>query len=235
MWSTIVVLFPSIAMYFGLSLFLCFCGWFLLKKMYPQIRFPFLLPVGFAILMTIHFTGQSFVVGSLRRPASVDKSNLNTAVSPVDLAKMKVDFLNTLDALLANPQQVTAQMKTEVFNRYGNLFATPEVKKAYENNIGAIYVCQRAFFEDALASLKAKKATKGDIRKRCSEMDGQFFGRTKLIPPEMVKTNDEMIDKIAKGKPIKQGDKEVVADAKVLEGQVTLFNQRVQTVQAMFQ
>ncbi len=233
MWSQLKFMLPSVAIYFGLCLFLCFCAWFFLKRAYANSNFPIYLPVGFALLITLHFTGQNLIVYNASRTSSA-ANHAAVPSDPSDLQKMKADFLNTLNNWLGNPTQVTVQMKDDLFARYSNLFATSEAKKMFETNIGAVYTCQKAFYEDALESLKAKKVVKSDLRKRCYEMDGSFFGREKLVPAELVKANEDMVEKIAKGKPLKDGDKTSVANEKGLQEQISNYNVRVQTVKAMF-
>lgn len=149
--------------------------------------------------------------------------------------KMKNDFLTSLEQFIAQPDKITAQNRNELFEKYKALFPQPQQDLAnYFTNIAKFYDCQQSFYEDALQAIKTKKIVKSERRKACHESDGSFFGRQNMIPPQQAKTDDEVVESLAKGKKIMREGKEVSVSEEMLKQSITLQQKNKELLRAIF-
>jgi hypothetical protein len=163
-------------------------------------------------------------------------------VPPRDLAaeqtnalNRKNEFMKILDQLVANQSQLNAEVKKKVFEEYKDLFPNgAKDKQVYYQNLATFVDCNIAYFEDAKQALKTKKNQKSEKRQKCQEMDGMFFNRAKLVPPEQAKVNDQVIETIAKGKKIVEDNKEVQINEGILQQALENQNKSLETLKIIF-
>jgi hypothetical protein len=212
MLSLLQLLWPSFLVQF-IGFFTIVCvGWFFLSRFQRDFRFNYK-----SVLVTSTGLWLVFVCNSL--VGYYQSGLINSAVAdarqtqqgaeqqPVTEAQLKQSFLNDVDTLVQNPQQITPELKQKLFTAYSKLF--PNGKTDLENTykaVNSVYQCQRLFWEDAMASYKSKKAIKSDERKECEGVAGSFFNREKLLPPEVVKRNDDLIKTFSERKRLPASD-----------------------------
>ena len=157
------------------------------------------------------------------------------ALTPEEAAKMKNEFLSSLERFIAQPDQITAQNRNELFTKFAPLFPQPQQDLTnYFNNIARFYDCQQSFYEDSMQAMKTHKVVKSEKRKACHEAEGSFFGRPKMIPEQQAKADDEVIEMLAKGKKIVRDGKEVTVNEELLKQNIAAQQKNKEVLRALF-
>ena len=142
------------------------------------------------------------VQAAVQQPAGPSTSAMPAPVTNRSPDQLKQDFLQTVEAAALQTESITPQAKQALYQQFSALFPNGDKDRLeYARQIGHAYECQRAVFEDALATLKSKKVVRSKVVERCEAESGAFFGREKLVPKEIAKANVEMLNRLAKAKP----------------------------------
>ncbi|MCM2282469.1 MAG: hypothetical protein NDI61_11565, partial [Bdellovibrionaceae bacterium] len=203
-WIQLKTVLPSLLTHLAFTLALSAGLWFALKKTFT-IKIPFLAALAIGATFSIYNSaGYMWSLAQNRQLIALEASqSAGTAsqaqqkLSPVEL---KNKFLQTVEALVGQPRELTTDIKLALFNEFSSLF--PEGDKdraAYGKAIMRIYECQKFLFEDALASKKYGKLMKSKDREACESEDGSFFQRERLIPPEIAANNTKLIEELLSG------------------------------------
>ena len=144
---------------------------------------------------------------ALARQQAATQQQQAQAQQPVDPAlQLKANFLATVESLVQNPTAINTENKKKLFTEYATLFPKKSDREAAGKAVSKVYNCQRLFWEDAMASYKAHQVVKSDARKECETMAGTFFNREKLLPDEVIKSNEATISVFAERKRIPAAD-----------------------------
>jgi hypothetical protein len=193
----------------------------------------------FAMYMALNFY-QSQIMLTLAPSANTAGANAagaanNKPMTEAELAlKKKADFIKTVDALLSQPS-LSTEAKTQLVQNYADIFGSSTEKIEYKTAIGSFYRCQKSFYEDALKAMKSKKFVKSEDRLKCHSEKGLFFNRDLLVPTEVAKNDDTVIETLAQGKPIMHDGKEVKVDQKSLEDGVAAQKRYLSRVDEIFE
>ncbi|MBK9293530.1 MAG: hypothetical protein IPM57_03660 [Oligoflexia bacterium] len=207
---------PSYAVFWVISIALATGAWFLLTKIYSNIKFKIWAPPLVATFFTVMLYASNFlsiyqsqILYSNQQAAQ--KGQQQQAAAPGQQqeldpeTQMKADFLAKIEKIVFSGK-LDKNEKTKLFKEYAKLFKKPADKKIFHEAINKVYSCQRVLWEDALASFKAKTAIKSDTRVACEKLGGEFFMREKLFTPEAIKNQDELISNIAARKRVPASD-----------------------------
>jgi hypothetical protein len=238
MWLQFKTLMPSFVVYWFALSALALGAWYYWTRIYPNFKFgwkaPLLVASTFWAYTTltsavaIYQNGEIYAVqqqmkaqsqaqgqpgqppppGQPGQPGQAQQSS----VAPEDpMMKMKGEFLKSVEMVIRNPETNTPEFKKKVFADFKDLIPKDKAARAeFAKPLLNLINCQRYFWEDALASYKSKKVIKSESRVACENLDGAFFGRKTLVPPEGIARNEEMLNKFAKheqvpgpdGKPV---------------------------------
>jgi hypothetical protein len=214
MTALLGLLWPSyLAQWVGF--FAIVCGaWFFLAKSHAGFAFKlksaFIVATGFWLcFVTNSLVGyyQSGVLNSVMNEQRAQQQAQTQPTDPKNPQQLKSNFLADVDSLAQNPAQLTPEIKQKLWTVYGPLFPKgDEDKVAAFKAVSLVYQCQRYFWEDAMASYKAKVIVKSDARKDCEKLSGAFFNREKLLPTEVVKRNDDLIKAFSERKRVPASD-----------------------------
>lgn len=236
MGQILTALGPTWLAGFGINLVILFILAAVAKGTWPNFRPSVGLIVVASLLWTLHGASNTILgikqgerLGEARAAANAQAQSQAQANRTPE--QLRSDFINTVDAITAQPQNLTPENKAALFRQFASIFPRGDQDRLdYARNIMIAYQCQLAVFEDALASLKAKKVTKGQLQGQCEQASGAFFGRQALIPPEVAKNNQELIEKLAKGKTEKG-----LPTEENLKAAFEQQSKRIETLQKLFQ
>jgi len=220
MWLQYKVLLPSFVFHWFALTALAVAAWYFWTMLYKNYRFnwkaPFLVATtfwGYLVLtssVTMYQNGQLYAVQQQMAQAQQamaqgqpGQSSQSSTLPDDPVLRMKAEFLKSVEQVIRNPDSATPDYKKKVFADFKDLI--PKEKSArvvFSKPVLDLISCQRTFWEDAMASYKAKKVVKSEDLTACEKESGSFFGRQTLLPPEAVKHNDEMLEKISKHEPI---------------------------------
>ncbi|MEQ1876748.1 MAG: hypothetical protein ABL958_08880 [Bdellovibrionia bacterium] len=216
MFSLIGLLWPSyLAQWAGFIFVVAVCWRFLART---HVQFPFKWKSAFVVAtgFWLCFVTNSLVnyyqsgvinaaVGEARSQQQASQGQQQAA--PTDPNQLKSNFLADVDTLAQNPAQLTPEIKQKLFTVYAPLFPNgkTDVDTAFKA-VDLVYQCQRYFWEDAMASYKAKVVIKSDARKDCEKLSGAFFNRERLLSAEVVKRNDDLIKAFSERKRVPASD-----------------------------
>ena len=145
--------------------------------------------------------------------------------------QLKKDFMTAVDTILDDANLLNMENKISLFTRYAALFPNGAPDRiGFGKQLLKAYNCQRRFYQDALSALKTKKPVRSAGLANCEAESGAFFNREKLIPGELAKSNGELIEKLAKGKPV-QG----LPDEATLMNSIGQIQQRIENLVKLFQ
>jgi hypothetical protein len=238
LWEQFQVLWPSIAGHWVFLTFLATFGWYGFTRFHKNYLFKWQGPVIAATVVHFFMTANLFIniyqsnalyahqqiIQKNNQEQQAQNQPQNNNVDPA--TQMKADFLVTLDRLMQNPAQINAENKQKLFTAFKELFPDRNARDDYAKHIGEAYQCQLHFWQDALASYKAKKPIKSAERKACEKKPGGFFNREKLLTDETIQNNDQTVAELAahnKRVPASDGKEIVVTEAMVhqaLESQI---------------
>lgn len=130
-----------------------------------------------------------------------------TNTQPIDpVVQLKNEFLRAIEQLANDPSQITEENLKKFDAAFAPLFKTDADRAKVYGSVKKYYDCQRYFWEDAMASYKAKTIVKSDSRKDCEKEDGTFFEREKLFTADMIKSNETAISNMAARKRVPASD-----------------------------
>jgi hypothetical protein len=138
----------------------------------------------------------------------------------------KAQFLTELEGVLASPTQANVEaVRAAIEKKYPGLLAKDgaPIRKQYLDAIVSVYQCQKAFADDALATLKTRRVEKSALRAKCEATSGAFFLRPLLIPEEQAKANQATLEKLARGEKV--GEPALTAES--IQATATLEARRV--------
>lgn len=134
-----------------------------------------------------------FVKGGSPSPAAQSSGRAPTP------AELKNEFLNLVDGVINQGQTLNANARTQILERFGPLFPRGSADLAeYRANVAQVYECQRAFFADALETVKKKTVEKSAARSKCEKYSGAFFGRAKLLPETTIENHKKFMEGLLK-------------------------------------
>ncbi|MBX9768234.1 MAG: hypothetical protein K2X47_13250 [Bdellovibrionales bacterium] len=237
-------------LFFFTTLF--FASWFLVTRFYRHWTFHWQVPVGLGFLFSFGVFGNTMITAYQNKlaydaqPKQADQASTQAqgqqqpaAPSQEEQAKIqaKQEFLKAIDALVQNPTLVTPDTKNQLFQKYAPILGADEkARKSNIHSLIAAYECQAHFLSDFQKSIEKKKVYKSSNREACQKVEGTFFGRDFLITAEMVKSNDDVIDKAVKTQRVPAADgKEQVVTAESIQASLDAQNKAVQIVKSILQ
>ncbi len=248
-WQQIQVLLTSFVGYWlGLTVMAC-AGWYAWTRLHPGMLFKWQAPVLVASLfsfygifsttMSIYQNSRLIMLQEQIRAAqtAADPKTQAQAQAQVDpVIQMKTNFLKSVEQLISNPTAITAETKNKLKTEYASLFKTDEERKNSYLTVQRFYECQRYFWEDAFAAFKSKVTVKSGDRKACEKEPGGFFQRENLMSAEIVKSNDDIILKLAERKRIPSSDgKELEVNEKMLRETLDAYAQMASAAKTLLQ
>lgn len=245
LWTQFKILFPSFAGHWVLTVALAMLAWYGWTRVYRQFTFRWEGPMMIGTALSIYVSaGQLFgLYGSAlvqtfiaqNTPQSQQGAQQSAPMDP--MLQLKVGFIEKVRDMIQNPNKITPESKKELFASSAKLF--PNGKKdqdLYAKSIQEVYSCQRLFWEDALASFKAKQPIKSDERTQCEARAGTFFNREKLVPTEDVKAREETLAAVAARKRMPASDgKTVELNEQMLRDAMDAQARALTTIQKIFE
>jgi hypothetical protein len=245
-WAQMKVLLPSFFGYWVFMVVLASATWYGWTKIYTNVHFKWHAPVLVATTAAFYLMASTLIgfyqnnalfayqqkMQATQQAAAQQQKDAN--VDPA--TKAKGDFLKIVEQLMGAPDQITPENKQKLFTQYASLFPNGNTdRQIYEKEILAVYNCQRYFWEDAMASYKAKKTVKSDSRKECETLPGQFFNREKLVTAETAKANDQTISRLSAHKRLPASDgKEVEVNEKMLRNALDAQVKAIDAIKKIF-
>lgn len=240
---------PTFLAHIAASSLITLLAWHWLRKAWSSLPASNLVPLIIAICMSgfyiLNSAATYFQARALMSAASQPKSSSAQAykldgLPPGEAAKImtqaKNDFLITVESIMSNPVQLTAESKQGLFKQFELLFPHGAAdREAYRVELAEVYDCQAAFYEDAIAALKSKKSVKSKRREECQQKPGRFFNRELLITADVAKTNDSTIESLALGKKIVQGGQELKIDEAFLKQNLEDQKRNIEVLKVLFQ
>ncbi len=211
-WDVLKALFPSMLVH-ALFFAVIAIGFFWLLRRFDvfqgakalkPILFGAIAGIAISLLMSFDLvvkTQQSQILTSTLAAQAAAKADQNAGAANAMAAKG--DFLKAIDFLTSNPDQLTVQSKTKLFEQFQPLFPKGiEDVRAYYENVRAALECQLALYEDVRATFKSKVVAAASAKtKACEERSGEFFNRPKLLGPETIEANRLMKERVLKPGP----------------------------------
>lgn len=243
LWTQIKLLLPSFAGYWIFLICLASLTWYVWTRVYTHWVFrwqgPFLVATVFSFSVWGHTLLNMYQNGVLATfQQNVQAAAQQANQKPVDVAlQMKDQFLKNVEYLIQNPDQITPENKKKLFDGFAQLFPKGRTdREMAAGQIEGVYKCQRYFWEDALATYKAKKVVKSDATEECGTLSGTFFNRPKLVSQDAVKANDETLANLAKHKRLPTSDgKDVEVTEKMLRDAVENQIKAAQAARRIFE
>lgn len=238
-WDILKALFPSMLIHAVVFAVIAIGLFWLLRKFNAFQGANVLRPIalgtltGLAISLLMSFdlvvkTQQSQTLTSTLAAQAAGKADPNAANAMAG----KGDFLKAIDFLTSNPDQLTVQSKTKLFEQFQGLFPKGiEDVRAYNENVRAALECQLSLYEDVRATIKSKVVFASPKTKECEARTGEFFNRPKLLGPETIEANRLMKERV-----LKPGTS---TEPKLSEKDVSLLveqqQRKLETLQKIFQ
>ncbi len=240
---------PTFVIHIIVSLVLAQLLWRWLRKSWVSLPASNTVPLvisltisGYFILNTAstYYQARALMAAANQPKSSPAQGYKLDGLSPGEASKVmlqaKNDFLITVESILANPVQLTAESKDGLFKQFEILFPHgAQDREAYRLELSEVYNCQAAFYQDAIAALKAKKPVKSTTREECQKKQGRFFNRELLITEEVAKANDSTIASLASGKKILQNGQEIKVDEAFLQQNLESQLKNLEVLKVLFQ
>lgn len=240
-WDVLKALFPSMLVHALVFAVIAISFFWLLRrfdvfqgaKNMKPVLFGAMAGIAISLLMSFDLvvkTQQSQILTSTLAAQAAAKANENAGSANAMAAKG--DFLKAIDFLTSNPDQLTVQSKTKLFEQFQPLFPKGiEDVRAYYENVRAALECQLSLYEDVRATLKSKVVAASAKTKACEERSGEFFNRPKLLGPETIEANRLMKERVLKPGPANE--------PKLSEKDISLLveqqQRKLETLQKIFQ
>lgn len=225
---------PSAFGHLVITLVLAAALWFVLRKQFgDRIRLSTVLILG-VFVSIYHSAGLVVNLVQARALMTAETPTAQTAAAPgalpSDPTELKSSFLRTIEAVVAEPIELPASARETLFRDYAALFPGGKTDQdEYGKAVIGAYECQRLFFEDAIASKKARKPIKSPARAECEKQTGAFFNREFLIPAEVAANNSKLIGEII------GNSTERLAQESALNAELERQSKRIAVLKSLFQ
>lgn len=228
-------LLPSFFLHMAVIAALANIFWWVLSRFSPNVKYSAIaasvLGIGVSSVFTADAVMKNYQNQVLYKAEQASRQpDAVKAKSPVEL---KSQFLNTVDVLAGQPEQVTDENRTKLFEQFQALFPKGNADLAlYRDEIKKSYKCHMHLYEDTIASIEKKKPVKSSESILCESYSGAFFNREKLISPEVLKNQSDLIAALISGKA--SDPKNPLPSKEDLQAQAQQIKTRLESVDKIF-
>lgn len=229
---------PTLLIQLVLAFAFTLSAWLLIRKTVPQWTIPLSTPLILAGLVATYSFATTLIQvyqHQILSDSQVQKKNAEEKLITYD--ELKQEFLNTIDVLSNNPSLVTPETKAELFRHYAPLFLSGDRDKAnYKTAISQYYECQKAFFQDALNSIRTQQTVKSPERAHCETLPGDFFHREKLLTDVQIAENNRTISILSGETPAKDNEgNPIQIDVAPIEAGLASQVRRLEAIKQLFE
>ncbi len=237
-WVQLKVVWPSIVAHLVVLWAVVTAGWYFWTRIHTNFKFKIMAPTVFAFTFSAfywcHFFVTQYQNALFTQAQQVEQAKQQQAQQ--EFNKQKLEMIKAVDAIALSPTAITPEQKTKFNETFSAFVKSPEAKNVVANNLYTAYMCQKFFLEDLQAALTSKKFAKSADRAKCETYDGTFFGREKLVAPDMARANDESVQVAANTQRLPASDaKDTKQDLEKLKTSVTNQEHGIQNLKSLFE